>query len=110
MDAIQKINAEMQKKPDDKFREVIGHYIIDRCSDPSCAEKVMDEKKTLEDALDKIIDLAKKSKYNQCAVLSDDVVFAEVDKYFGFAKHCAEQKIEAPAAGISVDLMSFFDD
>jgi len=109
MSAIQKINAEMQKSPDDKFREVIGHYIIDRCTDPSCAEKVMDEKKTLEGALDKIINLAKKSKRNQCAVLSDDVVFAEVDKYFGFTEHSAEQKPQAPAAGISVDLMSFFD-
>ena len=31
MGAVEKINTEMQKRPDDPYTEVIGHYIIDRC-------------------------------------------------------------------------------
>ena len=30
MTATEKINAEMQKHPDDLYREIIGHYLINR--------------------------------------------------------------------------------
>lgn len=31
--AIEKINAAMQKDPDNRYMEIVGHYIIDRCVD-----------------------------------------------------------------------------
>ena len=37
--AIEKINAEMQKDPSDRYMEIIGHYIIDRC-DEALAVKI----------------------------------------------------------------------
>lgn len=33
--AIAKINAEMQKDPDNTYLEIVGHYIIDRCAEPA---------------------------------------------------------------------------
>ena len=85
MGAVEKINTEMQKRPDDPYTEVIGHYIIDRCGlDADCEKKAADEKKTLEGAMVAVHAAAKKKAVNGCAVLTPDAVFGEVDKYFGF--------------------------
>ena len=35
--AIEKINAEMQKDPSDRYMEIVGHYIIDRCDEALAA-------------------------------------------------------------------------
>lgn len=86
MGAVEKINQEMQKRPDDPYVEIIGHYIIDRCGlDADCERKAAEEKKTLEGAMKAVQEAAKKKAVNGCAVLTPDAVFGEVDKYFGFA-------------------------
>lgn len=85
MGAVEKINQEMQKRPDDPYVEIIGHYIIDRCGlDAACERKAAAEKKTLEGAMKAVQEAAKKKAVNGCAVLTPDAVFGEVDKYFGF--------------------------
>lgn len=97
MGAVEKINMEMQKRPDDPYTEVIGHYIIDRCGlDAACERKAAAEKKTLEGAMKAVEEAAKKKAVNGCAVLTPDAVFAEVDKYFGFP---ADQAAQARAMG-----------
>lgn len=101
--AVERINKEMQEAPDDKFREVIGHYIIDRCEDPGCEAKVT-EQKTLEGALEAVTALAKKSQHGNCAVLDDQTVFGEVDKYFGFPEYRTHERSSAPAGNISLNL------
>lgn len=83
--AIEKINAEMQKKANDPYTEIVGHYIIDRCLDATCAEKVMADGKSLKGAMDAIMDKAKKARNGSVAVLTPDAVFGAVDKYFGFS-------------------------
>ena len=82
--AIEKINAEMQKKANDPYTEIVGHYIIDRCLDAACAEKVMADGKTLKGAMDKIMSTARANRNGNVAVLTPATVFGAVDEYFGF--------------------------
>jgi len=114
---IARINAEMQEKPDDKYREIIGQYIIDRCEDPKCEEAASDEKKTLEGAMSAVFNLAEKARNGgaKCVALSPDQVFGEVDKYFGFPEY-RQAQINAmfpggsdprPPVGVAVDLSDF---
>ena len=123
MGAVEKINAEMQKRPDDPYTEIIGHYIIDRCGlDADCERKAAAEKKTLAGAMDAVWAAAKKKAMNGCAVLTPDAVFGEVDRYFGLpADELAQLRAmrgvgasapavpEAPAAqaAVSLDLTDF---
>lgn len=118
MGAVEKINTEMQKRPDDPYTEIIGHYIIDRCGlDADCERKAAAEKKTLEGAMDAVRAAAKEKAVNGCAVLTPDAVFGEVDRYFGFpADELAQLRAmrgvgasapavpEAPAAQAAVSL------
>lgn len=100
MNAIEKINAEMQKNPDDLYTEIIGHYIIDRCLDASVASKVAAEGKTLKGAMDAIYEKAKKAKKGNVAVLLPSDVFGTVDQYFGIATDVeAQQKAMMPGGG-----------
>lgn len=100
IEAIQKINIEMQKNPTDPYTEIIGHYIIDRCVDDITAAKVMKEDKTLEGAMKAVLDEARKAKNGNVAVLTPSKVFGEVDKYFNFAADLkAQQKALAAAGG-----------
>lgn len=89
--AIEKINAEMQKKAHDPYTEIVGQYIIDRCLDAACAEKVMADGKSLKGAMDEIMAKAKKVRNGNVAVLTPDAVFGAVDKYFGFDTNEAAQ-------------------
>lgn len=123
MGAVEKINTEMQKRQNDPYTEIIGHYIIDRCGlDADCERKAAAEKKTLEGAMDAVRAAAKKKAVNGCAVLTPDAVFGEVDRYFGFpADELAQLRAmrgvgasapavpEAPAAqaAVSLDLTDF---
>ena len=85
MRAIEKINTEMQKRPDDLYMEIIGHYIIDRCgADEACEKKASDEVKTLSGAMTAVRNAAQKKAVSNCAVLTPDEVFSNIDKYFGF--------------------------
>lgn len=124
MGAVEKINQAMQKRPDDPYVEIIGHYIIDRCGlDADCEKKAAAEKKTLAGAMDAVKAAAQKKAVNGCAVLTPDAVFGEVDRYFGFpADELAQARamrsagaVSAPAetaaqaapAAVSLDLADF---
>lgn len=96
--AIQKINIEMQKNANDNYIEIIGHYIIDRCTDEITAARVADEKKSLKGAMDAIVGLASKKKQGNVAVLLPAQVFGAVDKYFGFATDEQAQEAAMMAA------------
>lgn len=89
--AIEKINAEMQKKPNNKYIEIIGQYIIDRCEDQDVANKVAADGKTLNGAMDAVIKKARAAKDGNMAVLTPAEVFGAVDKYFGITEDPAAQ-------------------
>lgn len=82
MSAIEKINTEMQKNPDDRYMEIIGTYIIDRCTNDIVEAKVGAEGKTLAGAMAAVTDAARKVKRGNVAVLTHDKVFGVVDSYF----------------------------
>lgn len=100
--AIEKINAEMQKDPGNRYMEIIGHYIIDRC-DEALAAKIAGGK-TLKDAMEAVVRKAKTLKRGNTAVLTPGEVFGEVDKYFGLSADTAAQwrAMELPPAGAVV--------
>lgn len=82
--AIEKINTEMQKDPTNTYIEIIGHYIIDRCTSESVAGLVMDEGKSLNSAWEAVQSAAKKIQKGGCTVLKDSEVFDIIDEHFGF--------------------------
>lgn len=97
--AIAKINAEMQKNPNDLYTEIIGQYIIDRCSDEAVAVKAAAPGKSLAGAMSAVMAAAKKSAKNSVAVLTPAAVFGEVDKYLGIPENKAAQTAAMMAAG-----------
>ena len=101
MTAVERINAEMQKNPDDRYTEIVGQYVIDRCAAPE-DEKMVTEDKTLKGAMEAVLALAKKKKQGSTAVLTPGEVFGEVDRYFGFSSDEAARwravGMAAPAA------------
>ncbi len=101
MDAIEKINREMQKAPDDLYREILGHYVIDRCGDAAAARLVLQEGKTLEGAMQAATAAAKNAAENNVAVVTPAQVFGEVDRYFGLSTDLAAQQkaVMSAAAG-----------
>lgn len=103
--AIEKINEEMQKDPTNEYMEIIGHYIIDRCTDETTAAAVLAEGKTLIGVLENINERARKKAKNNCAVISDDVVFKWVDEYFGFDSVVITPPSE-PTQGLNLDFDS----
>lgn len=113
--AIEKINAEMQKDTANRYMEILGHYVIDRC-DEALATKIAGGK-TLKGAMEAVERKARALKKGNTAVLTPGEVFGEVDKFFGLPTDTAAQwkamglpsaaapvPVEAPAQHFSVDV------
>jgi len=102
-DAIKKINTEMQKNADDRYTEIIGQYIIDRCGEDITVAKVMDDSKSLKGAMDAVVDKARKAKNGNVAVLTPEAVFGAVDEYFGIDadKTAQERAMMAVCGGVA---------
>lgn len=84
MGAIEKINNEMQKRPNDLYVEILGHYLIDRASASYTDEgAIAEEGKTLAGAMAAVRSKAEKHKNGNVAVLTPDQVVEVVDRYFG---------------------------
>lgn len=90
--AIEKINAEMQKNPADIYTEIIGHYIIDRCSDDITAAKIAADNKSMKGAMDAIMQKARAAAKGNVAALMPATVFGAVDQYFGIPTNEAAQE------------------
>lgn len=110
-EAIGKINGEMQKSPDDRVLEAIGHYLIDRITDAE-AEKV--KNKTLAGAVAEMRREAQKVARGGVGVLTDEEGFAIVRRYFGMRDDASaedqrtagretQMQKEASAGGIDLD-------
>ena len=98
--AIEKINTEMQKNPGDVYTEIVGHYIIDRCTDEVTAARVAAEGKSLLGAMEAVVDNAKKKQKGNTAILLPADVFGAVDGYFGLqADEAAQEGAMAAACG-----------
>lgn len=105
--AIIKINTEMQKYPDNKYIEDIGHHIIDSITTEENAKAVLDEKKSIKGALKKIEEACRKAAINGFGMIPDEEGFAIVDKYFGISAAPSVPAVPAPGK-VSLDIGSFF--
>ena len=106
--AIIKINTEMQKAPNDKYLEAVGHHVIDACTTEANAKAVMNEKKTLAGAMAEVKGAARKMATNGVAIMADDDVYAIVDKYFGIFAAPTAPAVPAAPGQVSLDIGSFF--
>lgn len=110
--AITKINAEIQKAPNDTYRAIIGEYIIDHILTEDDAAKILDEDKTLEKALEEVVSKAQKQAQKNKAVIVSTTVFGWVMEYFGLEceeKAYPQTPAEKPKAkGIVLSLNDFF--
>ena len=98
MQAVEKINTEMQKNPTDKYTEIVGQYIIDRCANDEDGALVAKDGKTLAGAMEAVMEKAKSAKRGNYAVLLPAEVFGAVDKYFGMQTNGAAQEQAMMAA------------
>lgn len=115
MDTAAKINSEMQKHPNDLYREIIGHYLIDRASgsvhDDAC---IGAGNKTLEGALSAVKEIARGKAIGGVAVVADKLVFDEIDRYFGLSPDPRARSAalavaggapaSVPSGGLGIDL------
>lgn len=112
--AIAKLDAEMEKEKRNHAIAVIGEYLINLVTAcPEIAGKLADSKNTLAGAYEAMRTEARKKKYNNCAVLTDEEGFEIVCEYFGIgyqppgadkiAKQAAQPAKMAPALDIELD-------
>ena len=107
--AIEKINAEMQKRPGDRYWEAVGQHIIDRCTDERTAAAVLTEGKSLAGCMESIQNKAQLRAKNNVAVIAEDEVYAMAERYFGIEGEPPDGTIPAaePAGGGLPDLADF---
>lgn len=105
-DAIRKINTEIQKKPNDRYRALIGEHIIDSITSEVAAKKVLQEEKTLEKAMQEIQKKAEAQKSGSCAVIEDSVVYGWAREYFGLTAK-PQTPAEEAKKGVCVSLEDF---
>jgi hypothetical protein len=105
-DAIKKINLQIQMSPNDKYRALIGEYIIDQITTEAAAEQILQAEKTLNRALVEITKKAEKQKMGNCAVIEDSVVYGWAREYFGLTAN-PQAPAEEPKKGVCVSLEDF---
>ena len=97
--AIEKIDSESEKL-DTNAKKIASHIIDTYLNSDENAEKVLAEKKTLRDCIEKIMSKAKQQAEGRMAMVDDEVVYGWVCDYYDFAVDCKkESKI--------IDLLDF---
>ncbi|WP_154821038.1 Cas9 inhibitor AcrIIA9 family protein [Clostridium saudiense] len=83
--AIEKIKSEMEQKKDNSYIQAIGDYLLKQVEiNRNAAEKICNEKKSIEKSLKEVEKVARKKAVAGCAVLSDNEVFKIVREYYQF--------------------------
>lgn len=97
--AVAKVDGEAEKINTDMAKIISSHIISTYLKSDNNADCVLDQKKTLEDCLGTITEKAKGLAQNNAAMVEDITVYGWVEKYYGFAVDCTENKI--------IDLLDF---
>lgn len=101
-EAIEKINLELQKWPNDGYLEIIAHYIIDRCAaDEGAAEAVFKADKSLTGCMGCIEAEARRTAQNNIGVVTSLALYDLIDGYFGFSRDEYAQQKHAEAVCMS---------
>lgn len=91
--AINKIDGEAEKLKNTSATLIASHIIDTYLTLDENAEKVFDEKKTLEKCIDSIKAKAKQQAVNGMAMVDDEIVYEWAKDYYGFAVDCKENKV-----------------
>lgn len=78
--AIAKITEECQDKD---YLIPFEEYLTSICTTDKIAEKILDEKKTLQGAFDKMKGIAKTRQHSGCAYIPPEEGFEIIREYFG---------------------------
>lgn len=81
-EAIKKITDEMMKL-DTPFARAIEEYLTRICTSEAVAEKILEEGKSLQGALDAIKEAARENQQGGVGVVSDEEGYRIVREYFG---------------------------
>jgi len=112
--AIDKLDAECEKHPDNMPYRAIEEYLRSRliASDSDC-EAILADGKTIEGAYSEMEKAARaKRKGNAaCVVLSPDEAYRIVDRYFGLGEKSQTSEINLPnkTPAPTVEVKSIFD-
>lgn len=104
IEAIKKLKTEIVNSKNDPYIQVVGEFLISQIkNDPSNAEKIMQEGKTIEKSFEEMRKVAVKRKVGNRAVLTDQEGFSIVLKYFGIESTITNtpSKIKEPATEVS---------
>ena len=83
--AIERIKREMKQKNDNSYIQAIGDYLLKQVEiNRDAAEKICNEKKSIQKSLKEVEKTARKKAVAGCAVLSDSEVFKIVREYYQF--------------------------
>lgn len=108
--AIKKLDTEISSTPNNQYVKLIGEFLIEHIkSNPSEADKILAEDKTIAKSLDAMKEEARKKAVNGMAVLTDEEGFAIVLKYFGIGGEPVKEvtkpyKREEEPSGFDVSL------
>lgn len=97
--AIEKIDKEAEKLNNTNARLTASHIIDTYLTTDENAEKVLKDKKSLENCFENIRSKARQQAVGNMAMIDDETVYGWVRDYYGFAVNCNENKI--------IDLLDF---
>lgn len=97
--AVAKIDSEAEKIHTDMAKIISSHIISTYLKSDYNADRILEEKKTLDGCLKEIQEQARMFAQNHIAVIEDSTVFGWAEAYYGFAVGCKENKI--------IDLLDF---
>ncbi len=113
--AIEKLKAEMEKEKN-PYVQVVGQFLLQHLdSNPSDADKILAEDKTIMKSLGAMRKEAEKKKVGNCAVLTDQEGFQIVLAYYGIKGDVATVPApttvpSAPAKPTNIDFNVSLDD
>jgi hypothetical protein len=104
--ALQKIQAELAEKPNEKYVQVVGGFLMRHLREhPEHAPQILADGKTIAGSLKAMREEAMKHQVNGVGVLTDEEGFSVVLKYFG-----CEVPGAAPATATATKITTTIDD
>ena len=99
MQAIEKLRSEMEQNKNHRYIQIVGNFLVQYVTkNPSAAERILAEGKTIKDSLNNMKNEARKNQIEGCGVLSDEEGFAVVLKYYSITPAGMLVSSPAPAA------------
>lgn len=103
LEAKKRISSEMEKV-ESSYVQVVGEFLLEQLErDPSIADKLTREDKTIVGSLSEMRKEAKKNEVDGVAVLSDEEGFAVVLKYFGIDADVKVPFVESPSQATAAE-------